>query len=377
MIGIISSKEENVLNRWAEENDANKRSVDKFLEGIDLSKEECFYQNLDSGAAFKKLESRKNKRRFLISLKNVASVAAIILPVVLFFIFKGNIKEEIFVVNKNKKCIIDEAIKNVPTITTSTGRKIVLDSTGEESIKLHPDFTIKRKGTDLIIAKSTKSKIKVIQNTLDIPRGSIFHVYLPDGTSVWLNAKSKLKFPSAFTGKRRLVELEGEAFFDVAKDRIHPFIVKSGDHEIKVLGTKFNVSAYKEDTNIVTSLKSGKVEILSEGKLAGSLRPRQKAVYNKKTKKLRISTATIANVLSWLSGYWFFSGDNLGEIMKKLERWYSVKFVVINKSVRETRIVGRFKKTRDLNEILDSIEKTTNVKFIRKNKKIVIVKMAP
>ena len=369
----ISEEEKIILSQWLNESPENIKTYKKLSGGIDLSKELKFYDSLNQNKALaiaQKRIKKQKQRKLFIQISSYA--AAIILPITIFFFVSNlNISDKKILISKNT--IISP---EVPILTTDKGEIIELLSTGKDSIKFKNGETILREGKRLIYNKSTKKIVKPTENTIKIPRGGIYHLVLEDGTTVWLNAATTFKFPSHFTGKKREVYLDGEAFFNVAKDKKHPFIVKSGKHKVKVLGTRFNVCAYTEDDHITTTLKSGKVNILSEDNILASLEPNQQSVYNKNTHKTVVSNIDVADIIAWLSGYWYFNGNRVEDIMKKLARWYNVEVFYMNKEIGNERIVGRFKKARDIKDILNSIEKISDVKF-EINKKTVIVKSAP
>ena len=252
----ISEEEKIILSQWLNESPENIKTYKKLSGGIDLSKELKFYDSLNQNKALaiaQKRIKKQKQRKLFIQISSYA--AAIILPITIFFFVSNlNISDKKILISKNT--IISP---EVPILTTDKGEIIELLSTGKDSIKFKNGETILREGKRLIYNKSTKKIVKPTENTIKIPRGGIYHLVLEDGTTVWLNAATTFKFPSHFTGKKREVYLDGEAFFNVAKDKKHPFIVKSGKHKVKVLGTRFNVCAYTEDDHITTTLKSGKV----------------------------------------------------------------------------------------------------------------------
>lgn len=369
----LSKDEEKILSGWIENNPQNRETYNKLSKGVDVDKELKFYNKLNQNKALENTKKRikaQKQRRLFIQITSYA--AAIILPILILITinnYSSNDKE--CFLSHNKK-----VANKVPTLTTNTGEKIILPLTGTDSIKFKNGETIIREKDKLIYSKASKKTKKATINTVNIPRGGLYHLVLADGTTVWLNAATTFRFPSHFTGKTREVYLEGEAFFNVTKDSKHPFIVRSGKHKVKVLGTRFNVSAYSDDNTIITTLQSGKVNILSEDKTLAKLKPNQQSVYNKTNHKTVVSNIVVSDIIAWLGSYWYFNGNRIEDIMKKLARWYDVEVFYMNKEIGDEKIVGRFKKARDIKEILNSIEKISDVKF-EINKKTVIVKSAP
>lgn len=202
---------------------------------------------------------------------------------------------------------------------------------------------------------------KPVQITLTTPRGGEFEIGLSDGTTVWLNADSKLVYPAVFTDNTRKVTLTGEAYFDVKTDAAHPFIVQSDNQQISVLGTQFNVKAYPDDQDIVTTLIIGSVQVKTKDGQMG-LRPGQQALINK-VGELRLNkSADIKQVVAWKNGYFRFEKADIHEIMKQLARWYNITVVY------ETKLpAGYFgaiiSKDNNISRILELLEATGNVRF--------------
>ncbi|MEO8253250.1 MAG: FecR domain-containing protein [Flavobacterium sp.] len=197
-------------------------------------------------------------------------------------------------------------------------------------------------------------------NYLTVPRGGQYAVTLSDGTQVWLNSESKIKYPVAFsTGKVRTVELMyGEAYFQVSPSSKHKgvhFKVYHNGQEIEVLGTEFNVKAYKDEKQVYTTLVKGKVAISFEGKKE-NLIPNQQSQLDLVTKSLTIATIDVSNEISWKEGNFVFEGKSLKEIMKVLSRWYNVEVVFQNKKLEETKFVGVLGREQNLGDILSSIK---------------------
>lgn len=161
-------------------------------------------------------------------------------------------------------------------------------------------------------------------NKISTPRGGEFTITLPDGTRVWLNAASSLKFPTVFSGPKREVELTGEAYLEVAEDKAHPFEVKVRDINVAVLGTKFNIMGYEDEANIVTTLLSGSVRVTSPGNPARLLAPGQHAVIGGRDGSLQVGKADVEEELAWKNGIIYFNGANIRQIMRQVSRWYDV-----------------------------------------------------
>jgi hypothetical protein len=206
-------------------------------------------------------------------------------------------------------------------------------------------------------------------NQLIIPYGKTSEVLLPDGTKVFLNAGSRLVYPENFTGKTREVFLVGEAFFDVSHDQRHPFIVQVSDLRVKVLGTRFNVSAYPTDNVIETVLAEGKVQM--ERNNAGlfdratELVPNQLASFDRTTRETSIRTVDPENYTLWTAGILKFESTDLNRITKRLERYYNIRFKYVDPLVGGLRISGKMELKEDKDEICERIARAASVKIVK------------
>jgi sigma factor regulatory protein, fecR/pupR family len=245
----------------------------------------------------------------------------------------------------------------------SDGKQVVLG--GRDSLRLQEDkwgIQVNKGKVDYSIEQQGERSDELKYNELSIPVGGEYQIVLADGTCVHLNAKSKLKFPVTFSGTIREVHLEGEAFFDVAKDVEHPFVVRVGSMSVKVLGTRFNVNAYRADGVYETTLVEGKVEVSdrSMGQRV-TLYPDQQA--RLKDGQLSIREVDVSLYTSWVNGKFHFEKETLLEITAQLERWYGVHFCFTNENLKREMFTGVVRKNYTIEQILSIIEKTTNVKF--------------
>lgn len=174
------------------------------------------------------------------------------------------------------------------------------------------------------VPQSGADAIVPTYNRITTPRGGEFTIVLPDGTKVWLNAASSLKFPTVFSGDKREVELSGEAYLQVAEDKEHPFEVKIRDVNISVLGTQFNIMGYEDESGIVTTLVSGSVRVTAPGNDALLLTPGKHAVVENKTSAIYMEKADVEEETAWKNGSIHFHRANIRQIMRQVSRWYDV-----------------------------------------------------
>ena len=212
---------------------------------------------------------------------------------------------------------------------------------------------------------------KPVFHTISAPVGGEYHFTLADGTMVWLNSSSRLTFPTRFTGDTREVLAEGEVYFDVQHDENKPFIVRVNDMSVRVLGTKFCISAYPENEGIMTTLVQGAVQVTS-GDNQVVLKPGYQAVVDQRSGAISQRAVELSLYTSWVRGVFEYENMELDDIVVQLARWYDVQFTFSASEYKKRRFTGVVRKYEDLNGVLDMIEKTTNVKFIINGRNVTI-----
>lgn len=260
---------------------------------------------------------------------------------------------------------------NRAVLITSDGSTIVLDSVQNGTVTQQGNAKINKQAGLLIYDASAFARpgTSTVYNTLSTPKGGQYQVVLSDGSKVWLNAASSLHFPTAFTDSQRIVELTGEGYFEVAKNREKPFLVRVGDVQVKVLGTHFNVNAYGDESAVKTSLLEGSVKI-TKGNANGILKPGEQAVLNNKDDRLEIGKTDMDAVMAWKNGLFQFEGADITTIMKEIGRWYNVEIVyAANVPIRQFE--GKISRTAQLSEVLRILE-LSNVKFTVIGNKIIV-----
>jgi transmembrane sensor len=223
------------------------------------------------------------------------------------------------------------AATNKATLTLANGSTINLDKASNGEIAEQSGATVIKAGDGKLVYEISKASIAASGfNTITTPRGGLYQVDLPDGTKVWLNAASSLKYPTVFNGQERKVELSGEAYFEVAKKKI-PFLVKTAQQQVAVLGTHFNINAYTDEAKTKTTLFEGAVRVSLSGQQASKsvneqiLAPGQQSVVG--NNRLNVSAVDLDEALAWKNGYFQFNEENLVNIMKQLSRWYDIDVV--------------------------------------------------
>ena len=221
---------------------------------------------------------------------------------------------------------------------------------------------------------------EMLFNTITIPRSGEYKLVLSDGTKVWLNSASKLKYPVAFTGGQRKVFLEGEAYFKVAKnekqpfvaaDTVHPFLVETSGMSVTVLGTGFNVMAYPEEMEAAVTLVHGKVGVQTDHRQQ-ILQPDEQYVYQTTTRRGTVRKVDVSQYVDWKEGILNFDSMPLEELTRRLGRWYDVDFFFVAEELKTLKYSGAFKKYNDIRYVLNIIEEITNVQFVLNERTIVV-----
>ena len=206
--------------------------------------------------------------------------------------------------------------------------------------------------------KSSRQSLLTLRN----PSGSIQLVTLPDSSRVWLNASTIIHYPESF-GQSREVRLEGEAYFEVTHDASHPFIVVAGGLKTTVLGTAFNVKAFRAATSIKVSVINGSVKVTDDSRELGILSPSYELKFDRRTKTQTITPVDTSNVLAWKNGKLKFNGESLAEIAVALENWYDVKIQLQNNSVAACRYYMSVENTTPLEELLTLLSNVSEIRY--------------
>jgi len=304
----------------------------------------------------------------------VAASIAVLLGTGIFYFTKT--KEQIPQVAEKPQEIAPGGNRGI--LTLSNGKQIVLaDISAKDTIAKEgeeDEVTIKMGAngviTYIINPKADASKADAnLFNTLSTPTGGQYNIVLADGTKVYLNAVSSIKYPTQFNGDQRIVELDGEAYFEVAKNKNKPFIVKSGDQDIEVLGTHFNVHAYDNESVVKTTLLEGSVAVNYKNQKA-ILKPGQQSNVSDKFNKITIKQVDTEAAIAWKNGRFKFDNADLKTVMRQLERWYGIK-VEYRGDVSDVRFNGGTFMNKNLSEVLKVLE-LSNIKFKVEGKTIIV-----
>lgn len=263
--------------------------------------------------------------------------------------------------------------KTKAELTLSDGSKVILDNSPDGTVAVQGDTKVVNQQGQLIYNNGLNSSGELLYNTLTTHRGEQFPLQLSDGTKLWLNAASSIRFPVSFAGNERRVEITGEAYFEVAKNAAKPFKVLLNGTEITVLGTQFNVNGYADEASVKTTLLEGSVKITHDN-ASLLLVPRQQANLNREGKMSLIIDPDIEQAVSWKEGYFHYNKADLETVMREVSRWYDVDIIYENESIKSPqRFSGDIQKSLTLSAVLRVLEKSM-VHFRIEGKKLIVNK---
>ncbi|MBW8687039.1 FecR family protein [Chitinophaga rhizophila] len=258
---------------------------------------------------------------------------------------------------------------NKAVLTLADGSTVTLDSAGNQVISQGKVAIRQSNGQLLYAGQPTDGSIHY--NKLTTPRGGQFRLVLPDGTKVWLNSASMLRYPTVFSGKERIVELDGQGYFEVAPDAQHPFKVKVHDIEVQVLGTTFDIMAYRDEQSVNTTLLTGSIRV-NKGSVQQLLQPGQQAVANNQDQQLAVRAADLRKVTAWKNGMFVFNDMALPAILREVARWYDVD-IVYNTSPATELYGGGIGRDLQLADVLALLEGNGLNHFRIEGRKVIVL----
>lgn len=373
--GIITDDEKELLDNWLAAKN-NRAFYKKIISKKSIDSKLSIYQQTSAQKIYDRLEKKiliDEKKAVVPLYKKPWFKYALAASVLLLFTLT------IVVNNDNPAVVIQPTIVNNDIKIGTDKAVLTLDDGSEIALEKGQSYQmsgISSNGEQVVYNSSDAAESKIKYNILTIPRGGQFSVALADGTHIWLNSESKLKYPTTFIeGKMREVELVyGEAYFDVSPSTSNngsKFKVFTGKQSIEVLGTEFNVKGYKDEDEIYTTLVEGKIAI-EGGNVKKILRPGQQATYTSKNQNLMLKSVDIYNEVSWKDGVFSFKDMPLKKIMNVLSRWYNVEVVFTDAKKENVEFTGVIGKNQELGKILSIINQTNNINYKIKNNTITI-----
>jgi ferric-dicitrate binding protein FerR (iron transport regulator) len=371
--GQLSTEEALELDSWADESPANRAWLDRLSDDEFLEKEVQQFRNTDPVGGYRRWlgymeTSRKSGVRRIVGWSAAASV---LIAVGVVGLTRSGSKH---IVVPPPITMAPAGIapgRNTATLTLGNGQRVLLDSAGTGALATQGSARLVKldSGSLSYSVTSAVTAAAVVYNTLVTPRAGQFKLILPDGTQVWLNNASSLRYPSSFTGTSRTVELTGEAYFEVARNTTQPFQVKAGGLSVQVLGTGFDISAYTDEPDVRTTLVQGKIKVESKEKTA-VLQPGQQVVATEEGGWKMLKSVNTEEVTDWRFGLFNFDNADLHSVLRQLARWYDVD-VEFRGAVPDKRVQGQMHRDLTLNQVLE-ILKDKDIQFILQGRKLIV-----
>ena len=362
--GELDEEQRQKLESWLEEDPANRELLDKIREEKrwqgGIRQIAYFDDKMDWSAVLQ----TSFRRRRVIRMYRACAVAGIVL-----LLGVGGL----FLMQKPEKTrvIIARVQPHEVKLNTASGKSYSLDLAGDI---ITEETVLKSDGKKLMFEAREQANGKVEWNTVDVPRGGTYNVELSDGTEVFLNAESILRFPNSFEeGTCREIWIDGEAYFKVKRDEAHPFVVHTGNIEVEVLGTEFNLMAYHQNPEEHVTLVRGKVKVRDcERRGEVVLTPGVQAVFDKDREIMTSQKVDVGYYTAWMEDLFAFRVTPFDEVMRILARWYDFEFFFQNPDVQDFIYSGKVARYATLNEVLDVFRQTGDLDFDVKDKVVIV-----
>ena len=376
-LGDISEREKMDLERWVKETPGQEQCFKqtlKMCQRLRLSSREERAGGMKTRIQEKWREERlKRRRRFVWGV--ISSAAAVLLLVGIFHVYYTNRKEPVPETLPKISLLESKHGEREAILQFPSGNEVMLGRENDRTVPLAEGIVLKSDSVKNLFPQPESGKDVMTEeyHTVIVPRGGEYDLVLEDGTRVWLNADSRLKYPVVFPGSERRVMLEGEAYFEVARDTNRPFLVETGVQSLRVLGTAFNVCAYPDEPDIYTTLVHGSVALSTGGQGHECvLVPGEQAVCHVHNGSFTVGKVDVSQVAAWKKGLFVFENQNLEQIMLKLARWYNVTVFFRNEAAKTIEFRGNLPKYSNFRSVLQVIEKSSYVKFDVKGKTVTV-----
>lgn len=357
--GNSTEKESALLESWYIAGD--NEETDLTIEQLDEAKSQVW-------AALPIHQREKRTIRLWPKTSRIISAAVLLICLsfcLYFFINKNNVPTKI---NENVVKILPGG--NKATLTLADGVSISLNDVNNGKIGDQAGSSIFKSEDGHVTYNSNNSKAEEQLNLLTVPNGGYYNLTLVDGTKVWLNAASSLKYPTAFNDNERIVELTGEGYFEVAHNAHKPFKVIANNQTVQVLGTHFNINAYHDENSIATTLAQGSVKVSTKNGSVKVLTPGQQA--NVMGDLITVKTVDVDNATAWIHNNFVFNNEDMGSIMRKISRWYDVE-VQCPSELSRTVFSGSVSRFKNINQVLKIMELTESVHFKFEGRRITVM----
>lgn len=359
--GTIMPDEQRLLDSWMKEKEEHKQLFERLRKDTRFAEEYGIFREVDTTRAWEAFRVKNGlgrQRRMTTWIKYAAVIALPLLVAGVWLLFPRGGERSIPVAQNTK--IVKREVS--PVLEVVGGGKVILEKEKDKMIEAGRGVEVQQSSGMLVYSDSVVSEY-VDTNVLRIPKGGEFKLQLADGTQVYLNSATDLRYPVAFTGSERRVYLKGEAYFEVAKDAEHPFIVVTDDVQVRVYGTSFNVNTLGAD-GVRTVLVEGKVGIRGQDSdREFVLKPNELAFYDRNSRDMKIETVDPDLYTLWRKGIFVFERETLENIMNTLSLWYDMEVFFQSESAKKLHFSGHMKRYEQIEDILHAITDATGVVF--------------
>lgn len=366
--GKLEQQEAESLKCWLDESAENRKTFEKYLRIVKFYRMEEGEWFISDSKAWNVICRKIHKNRIKRLFRYYSAIAAMFVMlwgIGWLYLFSG-ISVRVPVVAET---ILPGTTK--ATLVLADGSKVDLTCPDLKEVKEEEMLIENDSVVGLQYDRVDFQKKQLVWHTIKVPVTGEYHFILSDGTKVWMNSASELRFPVSFVGDTREVYTEGEVYFEVEHNVLQPFIVHSSGVRLEVLGTKFNVCSYEGTGKVVTTLAQGSVNVVYAGQ-STLLEPGYQAVTDRETKVTECLKVNADMYISWIKGIFEYENMSLSEIAGQLSRWYDVHFIFADTAFKSRCFTGIAKRYESLNEVLKIVEKTTDVSFRIEGKKIIV-----
>ena len=365
LLGMETEQERRQLDEIVVPDSKEKLLLDEMSSGEDYLRRRQMIEDIDVDRELERV-MRPRRRRLSVLL---GRVAAVLLPLLL-----GG--TAIYVMYSRNNASLKNVI-SLHDVEPGTLEAVLVTSDGTlRELQTAGNHINEKDGSKIMVDSARlnyqdnrpESVRELIYNKLLVGRGHEYMLILNDGTRVWMNSKSELSYPVAFGENVRRVRLSGEAYFEVTKDSVRPFIVEvDRGFEVKVLGTHFNIKAYDTDDSYETTLVEGKVQVSQGHKTKITLEPSEQMVIGKDGRH-EVRVVNTSYYTAWHEGWFYFNDESLEQVLTMIGRWYDVDFVFVKENLKEITVTGKLKRFENLSVILKMLERTTGTELMLKNR---------
>lgn len=372
--GELAPDELRELADWGNASKLNRDFLNRLTNETWIENESSAWKNIDPAEGYNRWVEYMGKRRRgrIVRIAGWSVAASLLVAIAIGGLVRTT--QPTVHANTSAAIVANQTVmpgRNTAVLTLGNGQRLLLDSVAKGEVGVQGGSkVVKADSGSLAYQASGNSSVAVEYNVLTTPRSGQFQLTLPDGSRVWLNNVSSLRYPTSFQGSDRRVELTGEAYFEVARDARKPFVVQVKDASIKVLGTSFNVMAYPEEAGSQTTLLTGAVQVKA-GTAEVKLHPDEQAQVSSNGELNVVKDVPSADIVSWKDGFFYFGRASFAEVMRQLARWYDID-VVYKGKVPDMEFGGKVDRSLPLNDLLKFLDKN-QIHFRLEGRKLIVL----